>query len=254
MLFIGLPSALAVPLTVWRRSSLEQHFAKAHFTTVKQLAEFRVYDLKQVPGVTGFTLGRFTSKSNKATFGGAVLYCINGKKFRTAAIRLGAAKRVRAMSIIDLHARESTISPQIGSWLAARRGTVKEPPRAARWPVLTFQTEQLYSQHLKQEVHLISLKHPERPELLKRISTLSTWKGEGKRSRGRRPSRFNGTRVTSLRLLREKGKPLRLRVMEQRISTRFNRCLEPESEPIIYEYKDGRFIQQPRKGGLGGCR
>ncbi len=254
---VGAP-AEATPLTAWNRSSLKQQFANLHHTTLKQVEELHVYDLKRVRGVVGFTLGRHRSKNGKYSYGGVAIYTTCGKKICISSMALHTASKVRGLSLLDLSAKQTRIAPGRGSWFVSRRGRMEEPPRRARRPVLAVQSEVVHDGHQKQTVYLISLENPERPRELVRLTTLSTQKGavpEKRHPKMRRgPRRFNGTRVTDLRFVKERGKPPRLEVMEKRISTRFNRCKEPKPVPIIYKFKEGRFVQQPRKDRPGGCR
>jgi hypothetical protein len=258
ILMAGAPVANArpaaeVPLTAWRLSSLKQHFADTRHTTVRHVEELGIYDLKQARGVLGFTLGRFRSKNGRWSRGGMVVYRPCGKKVCFSSMALETASKVRAVRLVDLSAKEDRIAFGTGSWFPPRRGRVKEPPKRARWPVLVVQTEHLSDdQRLKRQLYLVSLKDPDQPAVLVSLTTLSTRKGEiGRTRRGFR--RFNGTKVTGLRLVRERGKPLRMEVTEERISTRFNRCKKPKPVPVVYEMKEGRFVQQPREHWSGAC-
>jgi hypothetical protein len=255
------PALARPPLTRWNKNSLKQDFAKTHYTTVKQVEELQVYILKQARGVEGFTLGRFRTKDGKYSRGGVTIYYTCGKELCLSRASFSADK-MQVVRLLDLSDKETSISVSGGAWFALRSGEVKEPPRRARWPVLVVKTEQTYDRTMRQKIHLISLKRPARPAVMARITTLSTQKGgPSSSSRGSRrgprrgPPRFNGTRVTSLRAVKAPGKPPRLVVTKQRISTRFNRCKQRKPKPVYWDLKDGGFGEPLGKlGGLGGCR
>lgn len=246
-------SAEAYPLRVWSKTRLQHDFAARHFTTIDRVLEVRAVDLKRVPGVLGFTLGRHKSKDGKWTYAGVVVYAKCGKKkVCISGVRLNGADKVRGLALVDLSAKETRVS--LGGGFSLGR-QVKEPSRAARRPLLLVEIERTHGKHQTREVTMISLKEIKNAKRLLRVTTLSTTKGEAPtRGRRGRRSRFNGRRVTALRFLRAPGKQPQLEVFEKRISTRFNRCLQPKAEPIRYHLEGSRFVMQPRKGGLPGCR
>jgi len=245
--------ARAYPLSARSKEGLKRDFARMRFSTAKDVVELQVYNLKQARGVVGFTLGRHRSKDGKQTFGGVVIYHRCGEGLCMSSVTLNSANRVRAVRLLDLETQETAINISGGPWFAPHSGELTEPPRRARWPVLVVQIEREYEGHKTQQVSLIGLRKPKSPRLLTRITTLSTYKEKAGRG-PRRRSLYNGTRRFGLRAVHAPGKPPRLLAKEKRISSRFNRCREPEPEQVAYELKEGRFVELPRKAPPPGCR
>lgn len=253
-LALGAQLASASPLSSWSKKRLAQGFALGRHTSADRVLDVRGYDLKSVRDVAGFILGRHRSGHGKWTTAGVVFYVRCGQRFCLPSLSLGAADTLRGRQLVDLAAKETRIPHHVGY-------RVLEPTRRARRPLLLIQTERRDGSHLTRAVVMISLEDSKHPKKLLGLTTSSERLGESRPTRGRgrgigrgRLPRFKGRSVTSMRFLQQPGKPITLEVMERRISTRFNRCREPEPRPTRYLLKGERFVMQFEKGGLPGCR
>ncbi len=256
LLLLPLPAG-AVPMSAWSKASLREDFARMRYTTAQRVLELRAFDLSRAPGVKGFTLGRSRVKEGKWIQGGLVIYYKSGKGLHMWGRSLGPASKVRHVALVDLARKETLVPTNRHSWGAS---TVKQPASKARWPVLIVQAENLTTGRQRHETYLVSLKEPAKPRLLLRLTTLSRRRGEPRRSVGRkgrrsvRLPRYAGTRVGALRFTRRKGAAPELQITEKLISTQYNRCKEPKPKPTRYLLQEGRFVRQPGKPTVGGCR